>query len=376
MRKGTTRGRAVALLLLLAATCAPSAAADVGRRHIVGGIDADPADWPFLVGVLAHGVRDPFQAQGCAGSVVGPAVVLTAAHCVTNEGGATVDAPRLEVLVGTAVLRRGEGRRIRVAEVHVHPAWSRRRGIGDAAVLLLASPVTAPAVRLPLPDEPGLDAPGGLVRVAGWGAVGNDGAYPRELQELRYAVQDRTWCGRRPVEGDTRRYDHDLNLCAEDVNDARGACTGDSGGPLVALDAGRLPVLVGIVSYGPGDCGSARDVYTRVRAVAPWVGAQAARVPPPPVVPPTPVVRLRGDRRAGMELRCQVVGREPRLAHYLYRWLRNGRPIGGAVGPRLVTTRGDVGDAVRCRVTASATGGDRIGVSRSVVIRPPARPRR
>jgi secreted trypsin-like serine protease len=360
--------------VLVALAGAATARADVATTRIEGGIDADPADWPFLVGVLRHGVPDPFTAQGCAGSVVGPAAVLTAAHCVTTPRGATLHAPGLEVLVGAGALRRGEGQRVRVAEIHVHPAWSRRRGTGDAAVLVLASTVTAPAVRLPLPAEPGLDVPGGWVRMAGWGATGEAGPFPRELQELRYKVQGRSWCAR-GSDGSVR-YDHRLNLCAEDRNDERGACAGDSGGPLVALDAARLPVLVGLVSYGPADCGTAADVYTRLRSIGPWVEAHAVRPPPPAVVPATPVVRLRGDRRAGMALRCAVVGRDPQRAHYLYQWLRNGRPIGGAVAPRLVTSRRDVGDAVRCRVTASATGGDVVGVSRAVTIRPAASARR
>jgi secreted trypsin-like serine protease len=361
--------RAIGLGLTCLLASSGVATAEVRTGAIDGGIDADPSDWPFLVGLLAHGTRDPFAAQGCAGSVIGSAVVLTAAHCVTSADGTVTPAPRLEVLVGTGVLRRGAGQRVRVAEVHVHPAWNRRRGTGDAAALVLAAPLAAPAVRLPTADEPGLDRPGGWVRVAGWGRDG-DSSFPRELQELRYTVQGPAWCARRTrADGDARRYAHGVTLCAEDVNHVRGTCAGDSGGPLVARDAAGATVLVGIVSYGPAACGSAPDVYTRVRAIAAWAGAQAARVPPAPITPPVPVVRLRGDRRAGMELRCVVAGRDPQRAHYLYRWLREGRPIRDATGVRFVPSPRDVGRAVRCRVTASATGGEATGLSRPVVIR-------
>lgn len=52
-------------------------------------------------------------------------------------------------------------------------------------------------------------------------------------------------------------------LCAQNDNHEKSVCFGDSGGPLYDKDAKKL---VGIVSWGPGDCNGKPAVYSRIAA--------------------------------------------------------------------------------------------------------------
>ena len=72
--------------LLLAGVAAPleaSPAGDVGVR-IINGSDAPAGAWPSIA-YLTAGVGAPQWA--CAGTVIAPRVILTAAHCTMDADG-------------------------------------------------------------------------------------------------------------------------------------------------------------------------------------------------------------------------------------------------------------------------------------------------
>src|SRR5207249_4817827 len=75
------------------------------------------------------------------------------------------------------------------------------------------------------------------------------------------------------------------------------ACDGDSGGPLVTLDGNEL-VEVGVVSWGPIDCGIAPGVYSRLSTLGTWVQSVVGTSAPPTPVPTPDVTRLAGADRA------------------------------------------------------------------------------
>ena len=60
-------------LVILAAKCSSL----IAQEKIVGGRTAIPIDWQFIV---------RFEQVGCAGTIITPHWVVTAAHCVLSEG--------------------------------------------------------------------------------------------------------------------------------------------------------------------------------------------------------------------------------------------------------------------------------------------------
>jgi len=254
---------ACAAVASLAAGPPAASAVPRARSSIVGGSQADPAQWPYSVAIFRKGHLH------CGGSVIGPEKVLTAGHCV--EG---FNLANFQVIIGRPNLRDpAAGQSIGVASGRVHPDFV-QTGLHDVAVLNLASPTNVQPVAVATPDENNATTGvGALLRVAGYGAVTPFGL---RLSPFLKATFEQVRTDRRCL----KPYTQDLfapesMICALGAPRKNGgrfkihtsACSGDSGGPLVA-DTATGPVEVGTVSYGGALCGlgAAPTVYSRVSA--------------------------------------------------------------------------------------------------------------
>ncbi len=288
------------------------------RTRIYNGDIAVEGAWPWQVGLLSKADDTVFNRQFCGGSLITRTWVLTAAHCLYDEGddgAAIVTQPsEVDVLVGTNLLIPGHGEVIPVIRVVVHPAYDPHSMDSDIAIMELAYPpasAAAQAVRLPSPAvEPLVGAVGVEAVVTGWGKLAN-GEFPVDLREVRIEMMDTAECNRSVVAnwGAEIRADFEAVQAYLEVKDAavserawqmlldgaeppltnnmicsgsfesrRGSCNGDSGGPLMVKLPDESFIQLGVVSWGligDDDIGCETEgpfaFYTRVANYADWI---------------------------------------------------------------------------------------------------------
>jgi secreted trypsin-like serine protease len=249
--------------------------------QIVGGVNADPKNWPGFVALRVTKANE--HRYFCGGSRIASDWVLTAAHCVdklinvsggwTMTGATTVSA----VQTGSDLRAVVPERVMQIVGVNLHPAWNGRVSDGNDIALLRVQSGSGDNRIVPMSRNATSDeAPRGFV--AGFGATGapvtrfsgSDGVFVAGSTSLKEAqlpiVHSEACLANYP------RFIHKQQVCAGFDEGGMDACTGDSGGPLVALDTNGCPYQVGIVSYGKG-CArqGAYAVYTRVSGYAQWL---------------------------------------------------------------------------------------------------------
>jgi hypothetical protein len=267
---------------------APAHRIGAGRRsRIVGGYGGVQSDWPFMAFVL-HGDAAGNPDFACSGTVVAANVVLTAGHCAVDETtGATLDPSGFGVLSGSVDLSNQSARQLSfVSKVIVNPGYI--PGIfdsTDAALLVLATPTTAPTIALASNPDANLVLPGTGAFIAGWGTTYQGGPPVTNLQWASTVVQTPGYCSQVDP-----GFDATSELCAVNPPDLlTGACNGDSGGPLATPNSSGALVEIGVITYGPADCDTdTADYFTNVIAIQPWVASWSRAVAPSPSPTPSP----------------------------------------------------------------------------------------
>ena len=239
------------LLVLFCAVAAAQDRASPGRpKHIVGGEDVTPNEFPFVAKILYYGGTY----TGCTGSLIAPDKVLTAGHCLDGW-------PAKDLYVGFGD-KRSEGPRYRIASKMVPEDYSIQ--VGDIGMLQLERAVpriqAAPVRILTLEEELRYAPSGERNGVAvGWGltAPKEGGRAPETLQKIedlpiythedcRRVIEELRSQGKEP--GPPRI--HERMLCGGEEGRAIGA--GDSGSPLL-VDTPQGWAQVGVLSQATHD---------------------------------------------------------------------------------------------------------------------------
>ncbi|MEY9363576.1 secreted trypsin-like serine protease [Bradyrhizobium yuanmingense] len=238
-----------------------------GQYRIIGGADADPAQWPFLVGIFAPNFGAPF----CGGSLVNKQWVVTAAHCVVVSPGVVESSISVRQSAPSGQPR---GTMSRVARVIPHPDFDSAGRKNDVALLRLAAPLNIETRKIAMlattDTENAWSGVGACAAVAGWGLTVQRSGLPGHLQAVNVPIVSQQDCRA----AYTPKYDIQAkaHICAGYMPGGKDSCFGDSGGPLIVRAGPTGALLVGIVSFGEG-CARPNQpgVYTRVSNYVDWI---------------------------------------------------------------------------------------------------------
>jgi len=161
-RRGGTRYRAAALLVILFATSA-AGLPGLGPREARVAVDIGVMPWAAVARLQVPGV------SRCTGFLVGPRTVATAAHCLYGRRlGHFAPPSSVHILLGYA--NGGFARHVVAETFRVAAGYDPLAAAGqgaDVAVVTLTAPVAAPGAILVLADEP--VRPGTRLMLGGYG---------------------------------------------------------------------------------------------------------------------------------------------------------------------------------------------------------------
>ncbi|MFM6932651.1 MAG: S1 family peptidase [Novosphingobium sp.] len=221
----------------------------------------------------------------CGGTLVGPGLVLTAAHCVAEGSFAAANEPkaRQTLRVRTGSIELGGGRSFGIDSIAVHAGFVAERNGSDIALIKLkAMPGAALPDKAVALSENSVFAPGTTFNTFGWGFSGEwlsgrgnphvsvDGLQQMPTENLRYGPLEAIAPQRCPV---SLRV-----ICAASPRGRERqvfTCFKDSGGPLIRTREGRQE-LVGVVNFSKGCSGPVPTAFAAVASYGRWIDAAKA----------------------------------------------------------------------------------------------------
>ncbi|KAG7340037.1 trypsin-like serine protease [Nitzschia inconspicua] len=232
------------------------------QTKIVGGNDADYGEYEYYV-QLFSGTTGLL----CGGSLIAPNVVLTAAHCFTeNLQYVSVGSDELALTYG---VENGYSQHARITAIAIHPSYEGHNSLEYDIMLLKLDENLTQFKPLSLNFDDSLPRVGDAVTVIGLGMTDaqDQHSVPDTLQELTLEIVPSEECF--PPGSILNDYVNGaVEFCASSPGKmgGKGHCFGDSGGPAFAVDSSGEHIQMGVVSWVGSLCAAPGDssVYSRV----------------------------------------------------------------------------------------------------------------
>jgi len=236
---------------------------ECGRRgaqnRVVGGHEAGAGEWPWQV-YLQHRKEGSTSSFSCGATILSQDWVLTAAHCVFEDR----DPTSYTLTVGDHNVKQDDPYQVlhKVDKIILNPGYNRWSNVHDIALMKVAEPMKFdnPAVGPACLPNKGQNNEGQFCYISGWGFTmkSKTDFWDERLQTVgskiwQFADCQHHWRVR-------ERY----QMCFGDGN--VGGCMGDSGGPLACERQDGRYAVVGVTSYGDGECTTpgVPSVWTKV----------------------------------------------------------------------------------------------------------------
>lgn len=353
-------------LVTLAPAATPAQAVVYGKEVTRASVSQP---WAVSIWYAADVDRYESPVPICSGSLIESDVVLTAAHCVMDEG-------FFFVKLGADTLR-GPGALVEVSAAWRSPRYSEKRLVNDIGLLKLETPwyTEQPLLETAVLADLKQIASSKSFNIFGWGVDQNRRAatYLKTaslLNQGAYAKKNLTKIG----------YNATTMLAAGTYISKEkiyaGACNGDSGGPLVAKVSGQTKI-VGITSWGVSGCDKKRPtIFTNVayferdleagKAVLGESVLTQNRAVPKVVDSPA----IIGAAKVGSSLTCNSGKWSENTKLVETSWASPQRLL-GVTAATVQITQADAGQTFVCNVTGYSDSAKRT-LSRSLAI--PVRP--
>ena len=343
------------IFLSLALTLSALSLISIPAKAVVNGEEITDAatSHPWIAQIwYAESAEDYYEPSFiCSGSLINPDKILTAAHCVMDQGfyfvklGANTvdeDVPLLEV---NAAWR--------------NPRYSTKKIVNDIGILKLTTPVTNIAP-IALPTT-AMNAKINKLKnytLYGWG-VDQNGVEATFLRTAKIPNQDAAAKKSMSKLG----YSSTTMLAAgQYIKSERiyaGACNGDSGGPLTTVVDG-VEVIIGVTSWGMRECDLGRpSIFSRVTyflkdiksgvAVATQAATSVNRAAPSYSVRPS----ISGSARVGSIITCETGTWSENTTLLQYKWT-SPYSISGTTSKSIQLTPASAGQTYTCQVTGSS----------------------